>query len=240
MTLTKLQTRTAIREYIDDPSGTRWSDTSLDIVTRMIYDGLWEDILDIAPYWNSHYQQIAAPFHPPGYIDIRLTTDGGDLAQRLYRIQQLMANNRVFYAKDPRDYLMLATSNTGDVTTIKAVVESQNTYQILGDQLWFHPLGLSAGGVGSPPFVELRYNFLPSVYTGLADGTAISFPDGSEHALILTTAAYALARADQEDAVQLRAMASKETDRMFNRIRRRYHGPTMPFGIDSGHEIGGI
>lgn len=233
MTLTKLQTRTAVRQYIDDPDASRWTDGNLDILIRMVMDGLWQEILDTSSYWNSQYDQVEYPFNAPGYIDLRTVADGGDLTQRIYRLQQFISNGRVYQPKDPRDYLLTATVFGAGLANIQAVVEEHGTFQFLGDQLWFHPLGLSAGGT-SPAFVELRYSFLPPVFTGLADGNAISFPDGFEHALVLNAAAYALPKAEAEDASQLRLMAGIEKQKLLNFVRRRYHGMTVPFTTEDG------
>jgi len=234
--LTKLQIRTAVQEYIDDPAAKTWSATSLDLVTSMVYDGLWSDVLDMAPYWNSAYQQLVSPFHAPGYIDLRLVADGGDLTSRLYRIQQVMADGVQYYMKDPRDYLLMAQSNTGDVTTVVAQSEQQHTYQVMGDQLWLHPLRITA----MLGFMELRYSFRPPSYVGLAAGDNVAFVDGAEHALVLSAAAHALARADTEDSSQIRSLAAEAREKMFASIRRRYHGPTQPFTTDSPNDFGGV
>src|SRR5438445_10276366 len=110
-TLTKANSRIMIQQMLDDPSAKRWSPTNLDTLTGLILDNLWSDILDAAPYYNSNYQQINLPLHVPGYIDLRLAADGGDLNQRLYRLQQVIADGRHYFAKDPRDFLMTAESN---------------------------------------------------------------------------------------------------------------------------------
>src|SRR2546428_1738742 len=150
MALTKLQIRMAIREYLDDPAAKRWSDANLDLLTQVVYDDLYGDILNTSPYWNSQYDQVAAPFTVPGYIDLRLVADGGKLNKRLYKLQQVMADGRQYFSKDPRDYLLKAATVTGDVSTIEALVEQRYTYELLGNQLWFHPLG------GTMAFAELR------------------------------------------------------------------------------------
>lgn len=235
MSLTKLQVRTAVREYIDDPGAKTWSDAALDVVIQMTADGLWGDILDSASYWNSFYQQVLSPYHAPGYIDLRTTTDGGDLTNRLYRIQKFIADGREYFAKDSRDFLLTAASTVG-ITTVSAPVEQNFAYEILGDQLWFHPLGLTA----TPGFVELRYSYRPPSYGSLASGDPVPFVDGCEHALVLTAAANAMHRGDQEDPGKFLALAYDARTKLFNTIRRKYHGPMVPFAVSNPIEMGGI
>lgn len=233
--LTKLQIRTAVQQYIDDSNAKRWPAPNLDQVISFVYDDLWSDILDMSPYWNSKYQQIALPLHLPGYIDLRLQADGGDLLSRFYRLQQCIADGRQYGAKDPRDYLMSASVNTGDVTTISAVsgVETRFTYQFLGDQLWLHPLG------NVTSFVELRYNFTPTSFINLGDGAGVDFPDGNEHCLILFAAAHAMLKGGTEDPGSFMALGREAKQNLMDSVRRRYHGPTVPFTTGNPYEFGG-
>jgi len=234
--LTKLQYRTAIQQMFDDPQAARWSAANLDIVTSTVYDELYGDILDTASYWNSQYDQVGIPLRVPGYIDLRTISDGGDLTQRLYRMQQVIADGRQYFAKDPRDFLMMAQTQTGDISTVRAStgVEQRFSYQFLGDQMWMHPLG------NVTTFVELRYSFRPASYTSLSDNTNVPFPDGTESALILSTAARAMTKGSVEDAGILFAQAEQARQKMLNTIRRKYHGMTQPFAPQNMWEWGGI
>jgi hypothetical protein len=236
MPLTKAQYRTAIREAIDDPNGKRWSDNSLDQLTEFVLDDLWGEILDMAPYINSQYQQIGLPLHSPGYIDLRTTDVGGDLTQRMYRVQQVIADGRHYFAKDPRDFLMVASSQTNDVTTIRAStgVEQRFSFQFLGNQMWLHPLG------NVTTFVELRYNFKPVGFTSLTNGFQVDLPEGSHKALVYLTAADALAKGNAEDATQVRSIGLEAKARMMDSIRRQYHGMIQPFAPSNMWEWGGI
>lgn len=237
MSLTKAQVRTAVREYIDDPGAKTWGDSALDVVIQMIQDGLWGDILDFAPYWNSQYQQIAyTSYSTPGYFDTRKTGEGGVLTARLYRIQKFIADGREYFAKSPKDYLLTASTNTGDVTTVTATVEQNYTYELLGDQLWFHPLGQTA----TPGFVELRYSYRPASFGSLANGDPVPFVDGCEHALVLAAASYAMHRGDEEDPTKLLILSGIERDRLFSTIKRKYQGAMTPFSTSNPIEIGGI
>jgi len=236
MPLTKAQYRTAIREAIDDPNAKRWSDNNLDQLTELVCDDLYSDMLDMAPYINSQYQQINLPLRAPGYIDLRTTAFGGDLAQRLYRIQQVIADGRQYFAKDPRDFLMVASSFTGDVTTIRAStgVEQRFSFQFLGNQMWLHPLG------NVTTFVELRYNFRPVPFTSLTEGFQVDMPEGSHKALIYLTAADALSKGNAEDSQQVRMIGEMAKAKMLDSIRRQYHGMIQPFAPSNMWEWGGI
>jgi len=211
------------RQYLDDPVAKRWSDPNLDLAIQLVLDDLWGDILDIAPYLTTQYQQLSVPLHVPGYIDLRLTANGGDLTQRFYRLQQLVADGRHYFAKDPRDYLLVASTNTGDMSTVRANVEQRFTYEFLGDQLWLHPLGAVS------TFVELRYSFRPKAFTTMIDGDNIPFPEGSEHCVVLLAAADAMVKGNAEEAGQMFSAGEAARQRMINSIRRQYHGPSVPF-----------
>lgn len=221
---------------IDDPSAKRWSDGNLDQVITFVLDDLWGDILDIAPYMLSQYQQIGLPLHAPGYIDLRLTDYGGDLINRFYKLQQLIADGRHYFCKDPRDYLMVASTQTGDVSTIRAStgVEQRFSFQFLGDQIWLHPLG------NVTTFVEIRYNYKPIEFTRMTDGLPISLPEGNDNCLIMLASAQALTKGNVEEASQFMNLGLQAKEKMMNSIRRQYHGPTVPFTPSNAWEFGGI
>lgn len=228
MALTKAQLRTMVRQYLDDPNGKRWTDTNLDLAIQFVLDDLWGDLLDQAPYLTTQYQQITS-LHTPGYIDLRLTMFSGDLTQRFYRLQQCIADGRHYFAKDPRDYLMTASSATGDVTTIRADtgVEQRYSYQFLGDQLWLHPLGQVT------TFVELRYSFKPVAFTQMTNGFPVPFPEGHEHAIVLLSAAHAMAKGNAEESKPLYDLGAVAKDKMLNAVRRQQHGMTQPWTGDN-------
>lgn len=235
MALTKAQVRSQVRQLIDDPNGKRWTDPNLDALIEGIHDDLYSDMLDTAAYFNSQYQQISLPLHLPGYIDLRQSVYGGDLTQRFYRLQQCIADGRHYSAKDPRDYLMTASSATGDITTIRANsgVEQRYSFQFLGNQLWLHPLG------GVTTFVELRYSYKPQAFTSLTNGYIVDMPEGSYRALINLSAAEAMPKGNAEDAQQLRGMGEEARQKMLNSIRRQQHGSTQIYTGDSPYAFGG-
>lgn len=234
MAITKAALRSAVRQLIDDPNAKRWTDTGLDVLIEGIYDDLYSQILDIAPYLNSQYQQIALPLHSPGYIDLRQTLYGGDLTQRMYRIQQVIADGRQYFPKDPRDYLMTASSNTGDVTTIRADtgVEQRYSYQFLGNQLWLHPLGQVT------TFVEMRYSYR-TLFTSLTNGYTLDIPEGSTRAFVNSVATEAVLKGGAEETKEFRLARDEARNDLFSAIRRQYHGMTVPFTTENAWSVGG-
>jgi hypothetical protein len=236
MALTKAQIRSTVRQLIDDPSAKRWSDANLDQLIEQVHDDLYGEVLDMAGYFNTQYQQVGLPLHAPGYIDLRQTIYGGDLTQRFYRLQQCIADGRHYFCKDPRDYLMVASSQTGDVSTIAAStgVEQRFSFQFLGNQLWLHPLG------NVTTFVELRYSYKPTGFTSLTDGSIVDLPEGSTRALTNLAAAEALTKGNAEEANQFRQMGEEARAMLMNAIRRQYHGMTQPFAPSNQWEWGGI
>jgi hypothetical protein len=222
--LTKAEARTQIREWLDDPAAKRWSDSRLDLATQFVLDDLWTDMLDMQSLLTSQFHQITS-FHSPGYIDLRLTTNGGDLTQRLYRIQHVTRGGREYRWGDPRDLVIESNALVAGGPDF--------TYYVLGDQLWMFPLSTSDA-------VELRYSYKPITYTSLTNGNGVQFPEGSESAYVLGTAALAMAKGNVEDAGQLLALADQAKNRCFAAIRRQYHGMTVPFTTGTGQDMGGI
>jgi len=232
--LTKAQVRTAVRQMIDDPNSKRWSDPALDQLIELVLDDIYGDILDVAPYFNSQYQQIPT-LHAPGYIDLRQTIYGGDLTQRLYRVQQVIANQRMYVLKDPRDYLLIAQQTTGNISDVSDVqgVAQQYSMEFLGNQLWLHPLSTTTSA-------EIRYNYKPTAFTSLTNGSIVDMPEGSYRGLINLSAAEALPKGNAEEAQQFREMGNDAMTKCLNSIRRQYHGMTVMFAGDSPTSWGGV
>lgn len=219
--------RTLVQQWLDDPSAQRWSATNIDYVTQFAIDQLWADILDISPYYNSFYETKVSS-HSPGYIDLRQTSTG-DLTNRLYKLQSLVVTDQVLYQKDPRDYLKAAAEAS-------AIVSTPYTYELVGDRAYIYNAN---GELSTSTSVGLRYSYLPASYVGLADGTAVEFPDGDEIAFILYAAALAMAKGSAEDATQLMNLAQVAKNSLLNRAKRRSIGPTMPFTVGTAEEFGG-
>jgi hypothetical protein len=222
MTLTKAQIRTQIQQTLDDASATMYSATNLDILTGLVIDELWTDILDFAPWYTSALDTITTgpKLVSPGYVDLT------QLAQRFHRLQHVVRNNMVYRGQHPLDTLVVANT---------ALVGSDFTYRLYGNQLWLLPLSMSA----TEP-IELRYSYKPPLFTGLADGTAITWPDGHEAAIIYKTATRAMTKGAREDNSVLRQEANEAYDRLISAVRRREIGPIQPYTTTTTVEHGGI
>lgn len=197
-------------------------------------DDLWTDMLDLAPWLTSQLQTFTT-LHSPGYIDLRLATNGGDLAQRFYRVQLVKAPAeagsqaaRIYYPKDPRDFLL----SGGDAGVI---VATRFSYEIKGDQLWLYSSDQQFG----PTPVDLRYSFKAPTFTSFADGSLIPWPEGGEAAAVYAAAAHTMAKGNVEEARQLLEIAAVARERMLASIRRQWLGMTVPFALESPITFGG-
>lgn len=226
--LTKAQFRTMVRAYLDDPNAKRWDNTTIDIAIQLALDDLWTDLLDQNPFLTSQFHTITS-LVSPGYIDMRLTSQGGQFTQRMYRIQSVKSNERIYYPKDPRDILLTA----GDVGV---VVSSAFTWTIYGDQLWMFNGNQSFGDAP----VDVRYSFKPTPFTALADGTNVPFPEGSESALVFFAAGSTMGKGSAEDNAQLMKMAEVARQRMLNAVRKQVFGTIQPYVSTESTEMGGI
>jgi hypothetical protein len=221
--LTKAQARMLTREWLDDPSAKRWSDLRIDLAIQLVLDDLWTDLLDMQSNLTSQLHVLTSLISP-GYIDLRLTINGGQLTQRFYRVQHVTRGGREYYPIDPRDIL---------IESNEALAGPNFTYYVLGDQLWLFPLNTTDD-------VELRYSFKPTPFTAMTDGMNIPFPEGSESAYVLLASALTMAKGGEEDIGQLMALAQQARDRCYAAIRRQYQGPMVPYTTDSPANMGGI
>lgn len=221
--LTKAEARSLTREWLDDPSAKRWTDARIDFAIQMAIDDLWSDMLDIQSNLTSQLHTLTT-LVSPGYIDLRLATQGGQLTQRFYRAQHVTRNGREYHVIDPREVVIASDG---------AIIAPDFSYYIVGDQLWMFPLDTQEP-------VELRYSFKPIPFTSMADGSGIPFPEGSESAYVLLASATTMAKGGAEGIDQLMVLADNARVRCLNAIRRQYHGMMVPFApAVSGVDLGG-
>jgi len=220
--LTKAQARALTREWLDDPNAKRWSDLRIDLAIQLCIDDLWTDLLDMQPNLTSQLHTITS-LVSPGYIDLRLTTVGGQLTQRFYRVQHVTRDGREYRWADPRD---IAIASNG------VIAGPELTYYVQGDLLWLFPLDTSTP-------VELRYSFKPTPFTAMTDGMNIPFPEGSESAYVLAASALTMAKGGEEDFGPLATLAQQSRDRCYAAIRRQYHGMSVPYSTGTGQDMGG-
>jgi len=217
--LTKAQTRTAVQNLLDDNSAKFWTASNLDILIGLVYDELWGTIVNTAPYFVS---QLDSPvFTSPGYINV---ASGGALSQRFHRLQSVVRNERTYSQTDQRDVLIKANA---------VIVAPDYHFTFYNDQLWLFPLSTTADA-------EIRYSFKPAAFSGLADGTAISWPDGYEGALIFESAARASSKGERMNGDLYASIASRATNEMLLTVKRRQHFMGVPWTPSTPVESGGI
>ena len=223
MPLTKAQARSAIREALDDLEGTRWTDAALDSITSRTLDALWSDLLEVAPWLTSQLHTFtASQLIAPGYLDLRLTTNGGQLTQRFYRVQRLIRDQREYEAlQELQVKYRVVVENNEEVTAPRFA------YSVQGNQLWIHPLALDTG-------VELRYAFLPTPYTSLTDGYEVPWAEGYDDAYIFEAAARALVKGDAEDPRAYKALASESMERLKQACSKQMIGAQRMQMTDDG------
>lgn len=230
--LTRGQVRTLIRQSLSDEASEKWSDTALDFLTQVVYDELWTRILHKNPYFVRQVD-IVTPV-APGYVDLKLVADGGSLTQRFHRLQEVFrgasgspTSGRVYRELDPRDVLL-----QGNPASV--IWTPDFRYTFLGDQLWlFQPNGLDATTA-----IEVRYSYLPTVYTGLADTAQISWPTGMEGVLVNAVCS----RAESNDPQLRQAFQERFTESFVDmlEILKRSHFMKVGWSPDSTESWGGI
>lgn len=221
--LTKLQVRTLIQQLIDDPNAANWSAANLDTLVSMVYDELWSMILNVSPFYVSQKDTILN-LTSPGYLDSRLVADGGALSQRFHRLHAIVRGEQTLQRADPRDVI---------VQNNIVIWAPSNNYVFYGDQIWIFPLDLTTD-------VEIRYSFKPAKFTTLADGAAISWPDGYESALVFESAGRAMLKGDRESGANLLAIAMGSRQEMLSTIKNRSHFMSVPWANQDPVEFGGI
>lgn len=220
--LTKSQARILTREWLDDPDAKRWTDTRIDLAIQLALDDIWTDMLE-------HQAKLTSQLHSfpdlvsPGYIDLRLTSQGGQLTQRFWRIQHLTRDGREYRPVDDRDVVMQNNAR---------LIGPDFTYYVLGDQLWMFPLDTTTD-------VELRYSFKPAPFTSMTDGMVVPFPEGSESAYVMLASAMTMAKGGAEDTTQLLAMAETARTRLLSAIARQSVGTLLPYYAGHPSEMGG-
>lgn len=221
--LTKAQVRAAVAQAIDDPSAARWSAPNLDVLISGVYDNLWGDILEWSPRHVSQLDTLSGVgITTPGFIDLDVAP-----SKRFLRVQKLVRDG-LRYTYAPSDLFVIEDNELKAPTSLVA----DGYFTFLGRQLWLFPLELT-------PEVELRYSFLPPSFTGLADGTAISFPDGHESALIYEAAARAFTKGDAESMQQVRTLATDAIARLRSSLSPMLAVSREPRQLDSPLHWGG-
>jgi len=204
MSLIKSEWRSQVRLAIRDPGQHAVRDSHLDVVTGMVIDEMWSEILEMSPYFLSARQEITSTdISDPGYIDMSAV-----LTSRFHRVQKLLRDNTEYSYEDPKEFVIDQTADT-------LLVGRYYRYWFIGDELWMSPLNDTSSTV------DLRYSYLPPLYTGLLDTATVVWPDGFESAAVFETA-YRLMGEDE-----LKRSADASWRRLKSYIKRRYPGPMV-------------
>ena len=134
-------------------------------------------------------------------------------------MQKIVRNTQELYPVAVRDTLMQSNSQ---------IIAPPLSYAFYGNQLFVFPLDAS-----STYPIDVRYNYLPALYTSLNDNDYIPWPDGFDSALTFEVAARGLAKGDAENMTQLKSVANEAMLKLKGNIPREYVGPSVPNLVDS-------
>ncbi len=223
--LTKAAVRTQVRQLIHDEGGKLWVDANLDLLIGLVFDSKWSDMLNFRGKITSQLDTIAT-LTSPGYINLQIAADSGDLSQRFYRVQSVTRNATQYLPADERFI-------TIEGATVKYGGPSSCFY-VRGDEMWLFPLNTTDD-------VEIRYAFLPTRFDLLTnDATRMSWPVGHEAALIFEAAALAMSKGGLEDPSTLLELADRATHRMFASIERDGNWAVTPATSDDAVHWGAV
>lgn len=215
MAYTKAQATTVIRDWLDDPSGVRWAPASFDLQVSMILDGLWRNILTALP--RTRVARATVALASPGVLDV------STLDSRFHGLISLVRDGRHMSEVNQKDVVVEAGV---------AIVSEQDTYMKLGDELHIFPYTY-------PSTVELVYSYIPPVFSGLADGAAVVWPEGHELAYVLRVAGLLSLKGNVEDSNQMLIMAEREWLAMMSTLTGQTPGGQSMFLADSATSWGG-
>lgn len=207
--LTKAEARSQVRQWIRDPEGKAWADSALDVLFSGVYDELWSELLEAAP-WASSQLDTLTSLTSPGYIDLRTLSNGGDLSKRFNKVQKVTRNGVEFSTIDLRHVVIEGS---------ELIVGQDNKYAFLGDQLYLFPLSTTDD-------VEFRYSYLPSSFITTNESQYLAWPEGFEQVLTLGVAGR-IKLADGNEG--LLALHAKGFQRLKAHMARRYSGPETIF-----------
>jgi hypothetical protein len=215
MTLTKANARTLIQHYLDDTGGVRWSSSGspspLDLALGLIYDDLWGELLEIAPFMRSITDTITSSDIDSTKGTIDLSEAGALLTQRLFRIQEVLRDGRPFGQLDPKDALW-------DDADSALVSTTDYRWWLKEEELWLSPVDTSTT-------VYIKYAPFPAAFTGLAETAAIDWPSGHEQAFILKAAATLMAKGNMEENGMLFGLGERAWKRTLSHVKRYGIGP---------------
>lgn len=218
--------RAMVQEYMDDPEGKRWAPDFLDYHIALTLDDLWGDILSVAPYFTSQWQNLDS-ITDPGYINTRLqslATNPGHLTKRFYRVQKLTRNGQEYRE---------VKQNT--------VVIEDDEYKVAENHAWFR-LGyyIYLSPFDTDDDVEIRYSYLPTAFYDLDEDDLVEWPEGFDTVWIYEAAGRAMLKGSAEDSNDLLTMAAHGKRRMLSAVSQAGPGPKTIDAQSTPEEWGSV
>lgn len=225
--MTRGQMVTAIRDYMDAGSSQRWSDATIVAVANSVYDAVWSDILNAAPYYT--FGQRSVTTDSQGRITFSSLNKNvpGDAEENWYRILSLSDGNVL--------YTQTSFQNVPLATTTNYLPTYPRQYYIAGQYVQVLPVTAS---LALTAFV----NYKPTALADLSlDTSSITFPENNEYILVWEAASQLLLKGGTEAgaAAQLKALAEAEKATMLDDLRRRTINPTLMAYPDQKYDWGG-
>lgn len=222
--LTKSQARTLAHALLDDSSGTRWPAPTLDLLFQLVLDELWDEVIKLHPDVTNKTERLTVT--SPGYIDLRETADGGQLANRFFRVRRVVRGTgtlaRELSEIDTRHQLI---ENGTEVSA------PEDTWAVLGDRLYCFPLTASET-------IELSYSWKPALWTELAEGAYMPWP-GVESAIIFEVVGRATMKGAAEDARGFLTISETALGRLLGTLSKVGPGPQTLYTSDDPESWGG-
>jgi hypothetical protein len=207
--LTKAQSRTLVRQLIDDENARWWSNANLDLLIALVLDELWTDALTFAPRVLTTLEEPVVV--SPGYIDTSVLT------QRLFRVQRVTRDAQEYGQLDAKQ-----VSIENDAVFAEEWASSSGGWYIYGSRLYLFPLSADDD-------VELRYSYLPETFSTLSEAEDVEWPDGFALAYVYEAASRAMMKGGRDVAVAqaFSAASAKVMSTLRSRLEREGTGPMI-------------
>lgn len=219
--MTKAESETVIRSHLDDAASKRWGSSEFDLIVSATYDSCWRALLVQFPWLLTQRDDITSALTSPGYVTL---TTAGELTQRFHGL--------ISITRDGRQYSRGLDKNV--VLQDDAVVVAPDyTYVRWGDELHLFPYDTTAD-------LEIRYSYIPPVWSGLADGASIVWPEGHELAFTYAAATRLGAKGESEELGNWGGLAGIEWGRMLESIKAASPGGIAMFMNDTPEGWGSV
>lgn len=228
MSISRGTLRNDVLKQADALGSGRWDATAGGEVDRRIssvYDRIWRRILNANRFYRVSARTPTSDAVTGKYLMADLTIASGDSAQRLYRILQVLVDNRVYTEGKLTDWALAAQTGIG--------------YLWYQEGLNLTALPLQTGKVADAIWV----NWLPQRPSALSgDSVLVDFPDGYEEVLIVLAASRLLMKggAETQASRELRTDIEEDYQELLQDVSRVSTNPLMATPLDNAMEWGGF